>query len=25
MLDEIDWKIHEIKMQRIFYIGKSRN
>jgi len=25
LLNKINWKIHEIKMQRIFYIRKSQN
>jgi len=25
MLNKINWKIHQIKMQQIFYIRKSRN
>jgi len=25
LLDKINWKISEIKMQRISYVGKSQN
>jgi len=25
VLNKINWKIHQIKMQRIFYIRKSQN